>query len=202
MELPYNTTISKDLLQKTGQMTGSLAGWDTKRRWVQEAFAALERAGYHIGSAYTAVRDPSRTKFLYRDRLWQGADMAGLGVASFGHVNGVHVQNKDTWETYSDAIDRGELPLARAYRPTDDERMRRELVLQLKLGRVNPAYFEGKYKVDIIRQFADQFTALRAEGYLTQADADGVALSRDGLMRVDSLLPRFFRPEHTNIRYT
>jgi oxygen-independent coproporphyrinogen-3 oxidase len=202
MELPYNTTISRDLLQKTGQMTGSLAGWDTKRRWVQEAFAALERAGYHIGSAYTAVRDPSRTKFLYRDRLWQGADMAGLGVASFGHVNGVHVQNKDTWETYSDAIDRGELPLARAYRPTDDERMRRELVLQLKLGRVNPAYFEGKYKVDIIWQFADQFAALRAEGYLTQADADGVALSRDGLMRVDSLLPRFFRPEHTNIRYT
>ena len=144
MELPYNTTISKDLLQKTGQMTGSLAGWATKRRWVQEAFEALERAGYHIGSAYTAVKDPSKTKFIYRDRLWQGADMAGLGVASFGHVNGVHIQNKDTWETYSEAIDRGELPLARAYRPTDDERMRRELVLQMKLGRLRPAYFAGR----------------------------------------------------------
>ena len=70
---------------------------------MQEAFEALERAGYHIGSAYTAVKDPSKTTFLYRDRLWQGADMAGLGVASFGHVNGVHVQNKDTWETYSEA---------------------------------------------------------------------------------------------------
>jgi len=29
-----------------------------------------------------------------------------------------------------------------------------------------------------------------------------VTLSRDGLLRVDSLLPRFFKPEHTNIRYT
>jgi oxygen-independent coproporphyrinogen-3 oxidase len=202
MELPYNTTISKDLLQKTGQMTGSLAGWATKRRWVEEAFAALESAGYHIGSAYTAVRDPSRTTFLYRDRLWQGADMAGLGVASFGHVNGVHVQNNDTWETYSEAIDRGELPLSRAYRPTDDERMRRELVLQLKLGRLSPAYFADKYKVQILRQFADQFASLGAEGCLTRADAEGVALSRAGLLRVDSLLPRFFRPEHTNIRYT
>ena len=202
MELPYNTTISKDLLQKTGQMTGSLAGWDTKRHWVQEAFAALERAGYHIGSAYTAVKDPSKTRFLYRDRLWQGADMAGLGVASFGHVNGVHVQNKDTWETYSDAIDRGEIPLSRAYRPTPDERMRRELILQLKLGRLRPAYFAEKYGVDILRDFAAQVASLRAEGFLTQADADGVALSREGLLRVDSLLPRFFRPEHTNIRYT
>ncbi len=202
MELPYNTTISKDLLQKTGQMTGSLAGWDTKRRWVEGAFAALERAGYHIGSAYTAVKDPRKTTFIYRDRLWQGADMAGLGVASFGHVNGVHIQNKDTWESYSEAVDRGELPLARAYRPTADERMRRELILQLKLGRLRPAYFADKYQVDIVREFAAPFASLRAEGYLTQADPDAVALSRDGLLRVDSLLPRFFRPEHTNIRYT
>jgi oxygen-independent coproporphyrinogen-3 oxidase len=202
MELPYNTTITKDILQKTGQMTGTVAGWDVKRRWVSEAFEALERAGYHIGSAYTAVKDPAKTKFLYRDRLWQGADMAGLGVASFGHVNGVHVQNKDTWEAYSEAVDRGELPLSRAYRPTDDERMRRELVLQMKLGRLRPAYFAEKYGVDILEDFAAPFAALRTEGYLTQADPEGVTLSREGLMRVDSLLPRFFRPEHTNIRYT
>src|SRR5919201_217629 len=72
MELPYNTTISKDLLKGNGQLAGSLAGWTTKRRWVQEAFEALEGAGYHVGSAYTDVKDPSRTRFIYRDRLWQG----------------------------------------------------------------------------------------------------------------------------------
>src|SRR3954447_15847756 len=83
MELPYNTTISKDILQKTGQLTGSLAGWDTKRRWVQDAFDALASAGYSQASAYTAVKDPATATFVYRDRLWQGADMAGLGVASF-----------------------------------------------------------------------------------------------------------------------
>jgi oxygen-independent coproporphyrinogen-3 oxidase len=202
MELPYNTTISKDLLQKTGQMTGSLAGWDTKRRWVSEAFEALERAGYHIGSAYTAVKDPSRTKFLYRDRLWQGADMAGLGVASFGHVNGVHVQNKDTWEAYSESVLRGELPLARAYRPTPEERMRREFILQLKLGRLRPAYFAEKYGTDVLATFASQIASLRSEGYVADVTPERLALTREGLLRVDSLLPRFFLPQHTNIRYT
>jgi coproporphyrinogen III oxidase-like Fe-S oxidoreductase len=202
MELPYNTTISKDLLARTHQLTGSLAGWDTKRRWAAEAFAALERAGYHIGSAYTAVKDPSKTRFIYRDRLWQGADMAGLGVASFGHVNGVHLQNTDTWEAYSEAIQRGELPLGRAYRPTDDERMRRELVLQMKLGRLRPAYFAEKYHADILEAFAPQWASLRAEGYLADATPERIALSREGLMRVDSLLPRFFLPQHLNIRYT
>jgi oxygen-independent coproporphyrinogen III oxidase len=202
MELPYNTTISKDLLKGTGQMVGSLADWATKRRWVGEAFDALERAGYHIGSAYTAVKDPSRTRFIYRDRLWQGADMAALGVASFGHMNGVHMQNLDTWEGYSDAIERGELPLARAYRPTGEERMRRELVLQLKLGRITPAYFRDKYGVHVLRQFEDQFTGLRHEGFIAQADEDAVRLTRNGLLRVDALLPRFFLPQHSGIRYT
>src|SRR5260370_14867886 len=125
MELPYTTTISKDLLQKTGQMTGSLAGWDTKRRWVQEAFAALERAGYTIGSAYTAVKDPAKTKFLYRDRLWQGADMAGLGRASFGPSHGVHHQHKGNVGGHNRAREHAEASRAPDHPSTHDERMGR-----------------------------------------------------------------------------
>jgi oxygen-independent coproporphyrinogen-3 oxidase len=202
MELPFNTTISKNLLKKTDQFTEPIANWATKRRWVEEAFEALEQAGYHLRSAYTAVKDPSRTRFIYTDRLWQGADMAGLGVASFGHVNGVHMQNFDTWETYSAAIERGEIPLSRAYRPSDEERLIRELVLQLKLGSVRPQYFRDKYHVDILERFGHQFESLAAEGEINRADAELVSLSRHGLLRIDSLLPRFFLPQHTGIRYT
>ena len=91
MELPYNTTISGNLLKGTGRFAQPVADWPTKRRWVREAFEALD-AGYHVRSALTAVKDPQRTRFIYTDRLWQGADMVGLGVASFGHVNGVHAE--------------------------------------------------------------------------------------------------------------
>ena len=202
MELPYNTTISADILKKTGQFSDPLAGWSTKRRWVKEAFQALEAAGYHTGSAYTAVKDPSRTRFMYRDELWQGADMIGLGVASFGHINGVHVQNLDKWETYSDAIRRGEIPLNRAYRPTHEERMIREFVLQLKRGSIRPGYFEDKYGVRVLDRFRNELDSLKAEGYLSVCSADAITLSREGLLRVDFLLRRFFLPQHTGIRYT
>jgi oxygen-independent coproporphyrinogen-3 oxidase len=60
MELPYNTAISSDVLKGTGRFQEHVASWSTKRRWVDEAFSALERAGYTIGSAYTAVRDRGR----------------------------------------------------------------------------------------------------------------------------------------------
>jgi oxygen-independent coproporphyrinogen-3 oxidase len=202
MELPYNTTISGDLLKGTGQFADPVAGWATKRRWVQEAFDALERAGYYIGSAYTAVKNPAKTTFVYRDRLWEGADLLGLGVASFGHINGVHVQNLDTWPKYQAAIEAGDVPLGRAYRPSDEERLIREFVLQLKRGSVRPAYFAGKYGVDVLTRFAGPINSIREDGYLADANEERIALTRDGLMRVDVLLPRFFLPEHSGIRYT
>ena len=202
MELPFNTTISKDLLKGTKLFAEPVVNWSTKRRWVEEAFDALEGAGYHVRSAYTAVRDPARTKFVYTDQLWKGADMVGLGVASFGHVNRVHMQNHDSWEAYSDTVERGHLPLNRAYKPTDDERMIRELVLQLKLGSVRPAYFENKYGVDLRRRVRDQLASLAAEGYIHEASERIVSLTRHGLLRVDTLLPRFFLPQHVGIRYT
>jgi coproporphyrinogen III oxidase-like Fe-S oxidoreductase len=202
MELPFNTTISRDLLKGTAKFGDPVANWSTKRRWVAEAFAAFEEAGYHVRSAYTVVKDPTRKRFVYTDRLWQGADMAGLGVASFGHVNGVHLQNLDTWETYSAAIERGEIPLNRAYRPTHEERLIRELVLQLKFGSVRPAYFTNKYGVNILQRFAPQFASLDAEGDLKDAGEELVSLTRQGLLRVDALLPRFFLPQHAGIRYT
>ena len=56
-------------------------------------------------------------------------------------------------------------------------------------------------QADSIR-FSDQFASLAAEGFLATANQDVVALTRDGLLRVDTLLPRFFKPEHRGIRYT
>jgi len=202
MELPYNTTISSDLLKGTNQFAESVASWATKRRWVADAFASLERAGYHIGSAYTAVKNPGTTKFVYRDRLWQGADLVGLGVASFGHVNGVHMQNVDTWEKYAAGIERDEIPLGRAYRPTAEERLIREFVLQLKRGSLTPDYFSAKYGVDVLERFDEGIQSLASAGYLAQADRTAIALTREGLLRVDVLLPRFFLPQHLGIRYT
>ena len=202
MELPFNTTISGNLLKHTGRFEEKVASWSTKRRWVKEAFEQLEAAGYYVRSAYTAVKNPDKTRFLYTDRLWQGADMIGLGVASFGHINRVHVQNRDTWETYAAAVDNGEIPLSRAYRPTDEERMIREFILQMKSGSVRPAYFEEKYGVNVLDRFRDPLQSLTAASYLREASPSLIALSREGLLRVDSLLKRFFKPEHAAVRYT
>jgi oxygen-independent coproporphyrinogen III oxidase len=194
MEVPYNTTIYKEM-KEAGKLVAPVADWQTKRRWVKEAFAALESAGYTVGSGYTAVLNPERTKFVYRDELWSGADLLGLGVASFSHAAGVHYQNLTELEPYLAAVAAGELPIKRAFRTSPEERMIREFILQMKLGRVRLEYFREKFGVDILQRFAEQLDHLGEEGLLTVSDSE-VRLSRNGLLCVDALLHEFFLQQH------
>src|SRR5687767_8834591 len=199
MEIPYNTTIYKQM-KTEGKLVAPVADWETKRHWVDYAFRELEKAGYHVASAYTAVKDPARAKFIYRDRLWAGADLVALGVASFGHIGGTHYQNYADFDPYVAKVSEGELPASRALSPTDDERLVREFILQLKLGKVSRAYFQKKFGVEITERFAEPMQRLRDWDFLS-LEGDAVRLSRPALLQVDRLLHEFFLPEHRNARY-
>src|SRR5215472_590072 len=155
MELPYNTVFSQELRVLGGDEPASftVADWPTKRAWVGYAFDEFARAGYEQSSAYTVVKDKKRTKFVYRDGLWHGADMFGTGVASFGHANGVHMQNVDSWDQYVGLLQKGELPLNRALPVQPRELLIREMILQLKTGRLDTGYFRRKFATDIQAEF-------------------------------------------------
>jgi oxygen-independent coproporphyrinogen-3 oxidase len=199
MEIPYNTGIYKEM-KAEGKLVAPVADWETKREWVNYAFAELEKAGYTVGSAYTAVKDKAKTRFIYRDKLWAGADLLSLGVASFGHIGGVHYQNQHEFEPYVTAIHAGELPVYRALTPTDDERLIREFILQIKLGSVSADYFSKKFGVDPRVRFAAPLKTICDWGF-AKIDGDTISLNREGLLQVDRLLHEFFLPEHRNARY-
>ncbi len=199
MELPYNTVYSKDLLSgDSGSL--SLADWETKRAWHAYAFEEFAAAGFTLSSAYTMKKTPE-ARFVYRDAVWTGQDMIGAGVASFSHISGVHYQNAPRWEDYLDIVNAGELPLHRAFATTREEQLTRETILQLKLGALSADYFRAKFDVDIIQHFKKALDGLRDEGLL-RIDADAIALTPEGLLRVDQLLPDFYEPQYRNARYT
>ena len=194
MELPPNTVISKEM-RIMGQEESAVASWGVKRGWVRYAFEEMEKAGYSTTSAYTVVKNPETTTFLYRDLLWTGADMVSLGVASFAHIQGVHCQNEGHIERYSERVRQGELPIYRALTTTPEERMLRELILHMKKGEVDKRYFAGKHGVDLDARFGDRFQELARRGYLDDTPARAT-LTREGLLRADQLLYQFFLPQH------
>jgi oxygen-independent coproporphyrinogen-3 oxidase len=169
-------------------------GWDY-------AFNEFIAAGYEISSAYTVVRDKQRVRFLYRDALWHGADLVGTGVASFGHIGGVHVQNQTEWDSYLGPLQEGRLPFYRAYPCTPLELCVREFILQLKTGNVALDYFRNKFGENLTLRFGEELAWLQSEGYLDYNDKE-IILTRRGLLQVDRLLPVFFLPQHRTSRYT
>ena len=191
MELPYNTVFVKDAKGEGRDVPG--ADWATKRRWVGEAFDRFVGRGYAVSSGYTLVRDPARVHFRYRDMLWEGADLVALGVASFGHLSGVHYQNEPHWDPYLDAVESGRLPIQRGLKPSPRERLIRELVLGLKKGTVDTQRLAATYGIDPLVEWQDAWQHLADAGWLA-ARGPLPVLTREGLLRVDSLLPVFFEP--------
>ncbi len=199
MELPFNTVYSKDILGN--KIETPVADWPQKRAWVDYAFNQLAEAGYSVSSTCTMFKDPAAVNFSYRDNLWRGSDLLATGIASFGHVSGVHYQNKPEWEDYCGTLENGEMPLNRAFRPTDHQRLIREMILQLKRGFLEAAYFQDKFGVDIFEHWREVWAKYEQEGFAKVGEGR-VDLSREGLLRVDGLLPAFFEPEHRDVRYT
>jgi oxygen-independent coproporphyrinogen-3 oxidase len=199
MELPFNTVYSKDILGN--HVETPVADWPTKRAWVDYAFDQFAAAGYAVSSAYTMVRHPERVNFSYRDNLWRGSDLLATGIASFGHLSGVHYQNLAEWEDYCGTLEAGELPLWRAMRISPRQALIREVILQLKRGFLDRRYFVDKFNVDVIDEWQSVWDEYVDEGWAA-VEANRVILTRAGLLRVDGLLPAFFEPEFRDVRYT
>ena len=139
-------------------------------------------------------------KFIYREGLFTGADILSIGVASFGHLNGVHYQNHHEFQPYVDAVNAGKLPVYRALTPPADECYIREFMLQLKLGSVSAEKFKAKFGNDPRETFAASLSTLKQWGFLTD-NGDRIGITREGLLQIDRLLQEFFKPEHKTGRY-
>jgi len=197
--VPHNTQLYRNF--KSGQLPASVIPWEIKRARLCYAFQELERAGYIVNSAYSAVKNPKRQRFHYQENLWRGGDMLPLGVAAFGYFNGFHFQNEVTLETYEAKIDANILPLKRALQLTEQNQLVREFVLQLKWGAVSAVPFQKKFGVNIFENFQAPLARLVREGFLVCSENE-VLLTRAGLLRADRLLSEFYQPQYCDVRYT
>jgi oxygen-independent coproporphyrinogen-3 oxidase len=199
LEIPPNTPLSRAIRERTLQW--HVPSWEVTRSRVNQALTRLEHAGYKLRSAYAAVRDIDRHRFLYMEEQYRGSDLLGIGVSSFSYLNGVHHQNLASFEPYIQSLRAGTLPFGRAYVLNDQERLVREFVLQLKLGRIEQAYFRDKFGVEVDQQFAEQLSRFSAQGWL-EGDATSITLTRQGLLRVDRMIPSFYLPRHRGVPYS
>ena len=198
MELPYNTSISQDILKKG--MTSPIAGWTTKRDWLNYAFEQFLAHDYEIAGTDIVATKKKTCRFIYRDALWHGGDMIGIGVSSFSHFGGVNFQNAHNFEEYVRILNEDRLPLLRAVSLTPKQQLIREMVLQLKTGALDTGYFQRKFGVDVWNEFRPIYERLEEKSLLARHNGT-ITLTRSGLLQVDHFLIDFFEPELRTVRY-
>lgn len=92
-------------------------------------------------------------------------------------------------------------PFSRAYGLDAGERLVREFVLQLELGRLQRDYFLNKFGVDVLERFRQPLAQIAETGWIVWDDEE-IKLTEQGLARADQLIPSFYQPRHRDVRYS
>ncbi|MGC4888395.1 coproporphyrinogen-III oxidase family protein [Micromonospora sp. DT227] len=111
--------------------------------------------------------------FHYQDNHWgNNGYVLGLGASSYSHSHGYTYGNAFTFREYMRRIQAGGSAVEKAFPLSEDESLRRHLVLAMKHRELDVARFNSFYPAgsEPLRQFRPVFDALAALGVVTVED--------------------------------
>lgn len=101
-------------------------------------------------------------------------DLIGVGLSSIGKIGDVYAQNAKTMAHYTTAIEAGRLPIERGMRLTPDDRLRRDVIMQLMCNLdVRFSEIEAAHAIRFADAFEPELERLRE-------------VERDGLVMIGS----------------
>ncbi|MDX8411030.1 MAG: oxygen-independent coproporphyrinogen III oxidase [Mariprofundaceae bacterium] len=143
-----------------------------KLKILEHSINRLLDAGYvFIGMDHFAKPDDElavaqREGKLYRN--FQGysthadAELIGLGLTSIGFVDGSFFQNEKNIDKYYETIDAGEFPTLRGYNLTDEDHLRRFVIMRLMCDfALDFSLVETEFGINFTEHFGDEIADLQ-----------------------------------------
>lgn len=184
----------------TGPGVGGIPTNDEELELWLHAVDKLEGAGYTQTTGHSFVKELAHDH-LQRNTLWGNAgELLGMGVSSYSYLNGTVFQNTSDWGTYVGKITNGESAVGRGLRLNSRQRMAREVILGLKMLRLDRPAFRHRHGLDVLDLWAPQVEALRAEGLLEVTDT-AITLTRKARTYVDVVCSVFYLAEHSEWKF-
>jgi oxygen-independent coproporphyrinogen-3 oxidase len=117
-------------------------------------------------------------------------ELLGLGVSSISSFDDLYCQNLKTFDAYHARVESGRLPVQRGLRLGDDDRLRRDVIMQLICRmEVDMNAVSARHGIEFEQYFARELRALEpmaADGLLT-VDAARVRISPRGRLLVRNI---------------
>lgn len=154
--------------------------------------------GYTQNPTDWFIRDSSFFH-TYQDHNWRKTDeidLLGIGPSAYSYVGGV--DGVDGWQYYNvndtgkwqDALKRGELPIWKGEHLTDDEPMRRTVMLGIKMG-MDRSAFVKTYGIDVVDAFPETWERLKNLG-LVEIKSESIDLTYAGKLFADEVGQQFY----------
>ena len=112
-----------------------------------------------------------------------GADLYGFGMSSISHFGGVYAQNFKTLQQYYAAVDSGTLATHVGYRMTDDDRLRKHVIMRLMCDlALKTRDVEREFGIRFDDYFADALNQLQplVDDGLVDVTPDGITIKGTG----------------------
>jgi oxygen-independent coproporphyrinogen-3 oxidase len=149
-------------------------------RYIAHAIARFEQHDYLPVNFFTFTRGGGFRQ-RHTSSKWQGEDIYAFGVSAFGSLGAYSFQNTSDQQRYTDAIDAGELPIARGYHLNARDMMARDVVLSMKLIHFDRREFQRRYGLDVARLCGPIMDELVAGDYIAVSD-ETISLTRKGIL--------------------
>ncbi len=165
---------------------------EIKLNMLKQTIERLTEAGYvFIGLDHFAKPDDElaialREKKLYRNfqgySTNAGTDLYAFGITSISQFQRVYSQNFKTEKEYFSSIDQGLLPIAKGYYLSDDDILRREVIMRLMCDfELDMNKIEKQFKIDFKEYFKWGLNGL------TEMINDGLVAIEGSVIKVNDM---------------
>ena len=123
-----------------------------------------------------------------------GADLIGIGLTSIGEGEDYYAQNYKEMDAYEAAIDAGKLPYHRGVELSEDDKIRKAVIMELMANfKLDIPRIEKQFGIDFKEYFADALEALREfeEQELVKISDEAIEVSPTGTLLIRNIVMPF-----------
>jgi len=177
---------------------------EEKLELLKLSIETLTAAGYvYIGMDHFAKPEDELTQAMQQGTLYRnfqgysthaGLNLLALGMSSISMLSSLYVQNHKTLPEYYAALDSGQLPTMRGVALTADDRLRREVIVELMCNFVlKKARVAAKYGIEFDSYFGEALHQLEpfVEDGLVELATDQITVTTAGRLLIRNIVMNF-----------
>jgi oxygen-independent coproporphyrinogen-3 oxidase len=191
---------------------------DVKLQILKHTIEKLTDAGYvFIGMDHFAKPDDELAIALNEKKLYRnfqgystqaGTDLYALGITGISQFGNIYSQNIKTEKDYFNKINQGILPMDKGYAMTDDDILRRDVIMTLMCDfELTFDKIETKYKIDFKKYFAyglNKLTEFEKDNLVNVSDYKIIVTEQGRLLirNIAMCFDAFIEKDKGKVRYS